>query len=103
MGASNVGKSFFIYKMLQDLFENDQVYETYTVSSGPTERTFSTFDSSKHRVIIDNEFRLQRYDVELLKRLMEGGVVKIRSLFQEAFLTIHCIFNLTLELKNNKS
>jgi len=80
-GPPDVGKTYFVYELMKEFFQNEQVYEPYTTDKGVNDFTWSTFMAERHSIVVDNEFKLSRYDVELLKKLMEGLSVKVRQLY----------------------
>lgn len=67
-GPSNVGKSSFIERLI------GKVNMPYVFYPDAGNFSFGDFDPAFHQVVLFEEFSLGKYDISLLKRLLEGRV-----------------------------
>jgi hypothetical protein len=79
-GPTDVGKSTFVDAILANLRANNQVFEPHTDKNGPSPMTWSNWNEKTHTICLDHEFRIDRYDAELLKKLLEGnqGTINVK-------------------------
>lgn len=89
-GPSNVGKTSFINRLLRDAIEqhgeiSDIEIENQVFSPAPNEQRFAwqSFEPKKHNIIIIDEFHIDEFNINDLKRALAGESFVVNSKYGE--------------------